>query len=426
MSRLFSLGVTALSFLAVAAITLAAPAPEPSSTADWPQFRGPKRDDVSPDKGLLKSWPAEGPKLLWKGPGVGQGFSSVSVVGNKVFTMGDKDGASHLFALSRETGKVLWSHKVGQPGGNYSGTRCTPTVDGDLVYGIGQFGDLVCLEAATGNEKWRKNFRKDFEGSSGGWNYTESPLIDGDRLVCTPGGAKATMVVLNKKDGEEIWRAPLRQTAGYSSIVISNGGGVKQYVQLTAAGTIGVAAKDGKLLWHYEKYARNTANIPTPIVVGDQIFTAAGYERGGALLTLSADSNGVKFTEKYHKSDLANKHGGVLIVGDYVYGDTDDRGNPYCAEWKTGAIKWTRRAAKGNKGKGGGSASLTCADGMLYIRYSNGWVSLVPASPDGYTEKGTFKVPNGTNNCWAHPVVIGGRMYLREKDIVWCYDVKAK
>jgi outer membrane protein assembly factor BamB len=419
MSRLFTFGPTLAGLVLASALAAADP-------ADWSGFRGPKRDDISPDKGLLKSWPTAGPRLVWEGRGVGIGFSSVSVVGDKVFTMGDKGGSSNVFALSRKTGKLLWTRKVGRPGGNYQGPRCTPTVDGGLVYAIGQFGDLVCLDSATGAVKWRKNFEKDFGGQSGGWNYTESPLIDGDRLVCTPGGKKATMVWLNKKTGKEIRRAALRQTAGYSSIVISHGANVKQYVQLTDSGTIGVNAATGKLLWHYDKFAHNTANIPTPIVLGDQVFTAAGYGMGGALLSLSSDGKGgVRMKEEYYNRALCNKHGGVVIVGDYVYGDTDDSGNPYCAEWKIGDVKWTRRRAKGPKqGKGGGSASLTYADGMLTIRYANGWVSLVPATPDGYVEKGSFKVPNGTDNCWAHPVVIGGRLYLREKDSVWCYDVK--
>jgi outer membrane protein assembly factor BamB len=428
MSRLFSLVVV----LALASLTAISAAPaKPGKTADWPQFRGPKRDDHSPDKGLLESWPKEGPKLLWKGAGVGEGFSSVAVVGSRVFTMGDKNGSSHVFALSRDKGDILWSTKVGKAGGNYSGTRCTPTVDGDLVYGIGQYGDLVCLETKTGDMKWRRNFGKDFDGGSGGWNYTESPLIDGDRLVCTPGGSKTTMVALDKKTGGVIWKSPpmpakFRRDAGYSSIVISNAANVKQYVQLTAAGTIGIAAKDGKLLWHYDRFNGNTANIPTPIVLGDQVFTAAGYGQGGALLTLSASGKGVKFKQEYLNRELGNKHGGVVIVGDYVYGDSDDSGNPYCAEWKTGKVKWTRRKSKGKHGDGGGSASVVYADGMLYFHYQNGWVSLVPANSESYVEKGGFKVPNGKGPCWAHPVVIGGQMYIRQDNLVWCYDVKGK
>jgi outer membrane protein assembly factor BamB len=326
-------------------------------------------------------------------------------------------------ALGRADGKNLWETKVGKPGGNYAGTRCTPTVDGGLVYALGQFGDLVCVEAATGAEKWRRNFAKDFKGRSGGWNYTESPLIDGEKLICTPGGPEATLVALDKKTGEVIWKSALGDTAGYSSAVVSTAGGIRQYVQLTANGVVGVSAKDGKLLWRYEKLGRNVANIPTPIILGDQVFCTAGYGKGGALLTLSRDGDGIKVKEEYYTRDLGNRHGGVVIVGDYAYGDRDQNGTPWCAEWKTGKVKWQRDR---RKGKGNGSAAVTYADGNLYVRYSNGYVSLVPAGPDGYEEKGSFKIPNGDRNSWAHPVVIGGRLYLREKGVLWCYDVKAK
>src|SRR5262249_35962808 len=213
--------------------------------ADWPCFRGTKRDNRSPDSGLLKEWPKDGPKLVWKATGVGQGFSSVSVVGDRVYTMGNKDGNAYLFAIDRKKGgDPLWEAKIGDGGrgGGHPGTRCTPTVDGDLVYGLSAVGDLVCVESTTGKEKWRKSFRKEYKGQVGGWEYSESPLIDGDRLVCTPGGTVATLLVLDKKTGEEIWKAPLKIGAGYSSVVISNAGGKKPYVTLTLAGTIRVAA----------------------------------------------------------------------------------------------------------------------------------------------------------------------------------------
>jgi outer membrane protein assembly factor BamB len=418
--------------LAAAALATAAPTPKtPTAAADWPQFRGPHRDNVSADKGLLKKWPEGGPELVWTGKGVGDGYSSVAVACDKVFTMGDKDGASWVFALRRDTGEPAWSAKVGKPGGPrpWEGARGTPTVDGDRVYALGQMGELVCLQTADGKEVWRKDFGKDFGGRSGYWKYAESPLIDGDRLVCTPGGKVASMVVLNKKTGEEIWRAPLKVTAGYASIVISHGGGVKQYVQLTGDGTLGVSAKDGKLLWQYKKFAGNTANAPSAVVLGDQIFTCAGYGKGGALLTLKSDGpNGVTFTEEYYNTALKNKHGGVLVVGPHVYGDTDDSGNVHCADWKTGKVKWTRRQAK-NKGKGSGSAALTTADGCLYVHYQNGWMSLVPLDAGGYTETGSFRVPEsdkGKQQYWAYPVVTGGRLYVRQKENVFCYDIKAK
>jgi outer membrane protein assembly factor BamB len=360
---------------------------------------------------------------VWKSEDVGEGYSSVTVVGDKVFTMGDKDRAAHLFGLDRKTGKVLWETKVGNGGGNRGrGTRSTPTYDNGLVYGLGQSGDLICVEAKTGKEKWSKSLTGDFGGGEPGWNYCESVLVDGDRVVFTPGGKKATVVALNKKDGEEIWRAPLGDSAQYSSIVISNAGGIKQYVQLTGGGVVGLSAKDGKLLWRYKKWVGNTANVPTPIVLKDQIFASAGYGTGGALLTVSKGNDGLSVKEEYFNRELTNKHGGVVIVGDYAYGDRDESGTPWCAEWKTGKVKWRKKG----RGSGSGSASLTYADGHLYIRYQNGWVALVPADGDDYTEKGGFKIPNVRNPSWSHPVVIGGRLYLREQGTVYCYDVSAK
>lgn len=431
MSRLSIPSITLAITLAGLSALPSAPAPKAGEkSADWIQFRGANRDNISPDKNLLKEWPKDGPELLWKSEGVGVGYSSVSVVGDKVFTMGDKDKMSHVFAVDRVTGKQLWATKVGKAGGVYSGTRCTPTVDGKLLYAIGQFGDLVCLDVEKGEEKWRKDFVKDYGGRIGRWNFAESPLVDGDRLVFTPGGLKATMVALDKLTGEEVWRSPIGDIAGYSSIVISNAAGVKQYVQLTAAGTIGVAAKDGKFLWRYKELAGTIANVPTPIVLGDQIFTAAGYNKGGALLTLSSGGEtGVTMKQKYYKPELKNKHGGVLAVGDYVYGDTDEGGNPYCAKWKTGEVVWTRKIqGKGRKqeGQGSGSCAITYADGHLYCRYRNGHVALVPVPGTKYTESGSLKIKNYTQDSWPHPVVIGGKLYLREQNILWCYDIQAK
>jgi outer membrane protein assembly factor BamB len=395
-----------------------------TKTADWPQWRGPNRDDISPDKGLLTEWPKDGPPLAFKATGIGKGFSSVAVVGDKIFTMGDLEKEAFVFALDRNNGTIVWKTKVGNPGGNYSGTRCTPTVDGDRVYALGQFGDLVCLKVADGSEVWRKNFEKDFHGHGGGWNYTESPLVDGDKLVCTPGGKNA-IVALDKMTGDVIWKSDYQDEARYSSMVIGNGAGVKQYVQLLSSGVIGVDAKDGKLLWKYEKLGNNTANIPTPIILGDQVFATAGYGKGGALLTLSAADSKITAKEAYYKGSLTNKHGGAVRVGDYIYLDRDDSGNPWCVEWKTGVIKEDWLKDRGKK-DGDGSASITYADGFLYIHYQNGFVALVEATPNGYKESGVFKIPNYEKESWSHPVVIGGRLYQREQDTLWVYDVKAK
>jgi outer membrane protein assembly factor BamB len=399
---------------------------------DWPQFRGPKRDGVSTDSGLLKSWPDKGPPLAWKSAEVGDGFSSVAVIGEKVLTMGDSGDDCFIFAVNRKDGKHLWKAKLGRSGGGggYPGPRCTPTADGDGVYALGQHGDLVSVALSDGKERWRVNLSKDYKGSSGYWQYAESPLVDGEKLVCTPGGREATMLALKKKTGELAWRGPTPdgESAGYSSIVVSNAGGTRQYVTLTSKGVISIRASDGKFLWRYgtthDRFADNMANVPTVVLLDDpnQIFAAAGYGRGGGLVHLTSAGGKIDTTEEYWTEKLNNKHGGVIRVGKYLYGDHDDSGRIWCAEAKTGDIKWTRK----DDSQGGGSASMTYADGMLYVRYQNGWVSLVSADPKVYKLISSFRVPNGSGNCWSHPVVVGGKFYLRERDVIWCHDVSQK
>lgn len=388
---------------------------------DWPQFRGPNRDGVSKEKGLLQSWPKEGPPLEWSVKGLGSGYSTVSVAGDRIYTVGNAGSDSFLIALDRENGKQVWKAKVG-PQGDSLGS--TPTVDGEFIYAIGQQGDLVCVDK-YGKEVWRRHLIKDFKGKKGGWSYCESPLVDGDNLIVTPGGTESTLVSLNKKTGETVWKCPIKSespAAGYSSVVIDTIGGVKQYVQLYNGGVVGVDTA-GKLLWHYKRHAGNTANVPTPIVMGDLIFSSIGYDgRGAALLKIKVDGKEFSAEEVYYEPELKNKHGGVIKVGDYVYGDHDDSGHPFCAEVKTGTVKWKRK----NQGNGGGSAAVTYADGRLYFHYQNGVAVLAEASPEGYKEVGSFKPKDLNGSSWAHPVVSDGRLYLREGDMLYCYDVRAK
>jgi outer membrane protein assembly factor BamB len=388
---------------------------------DWPRYRGPNQDNVSPDKGLLQKWPEGGPPLVWTAKGLGGGYSSVTLSGDRIYTLGNKGRQSQLHAIDRQAGKVVWSTDVGAEGGNLG---CTPTVDGDRIYTIGQRGDLRCV-SSEGKILWQKNFVSDFGGTFGDWKYTESPLVDGDRLVCTPGGPEAAMVALDKNTGEVIWKCDAgleKPEAGYSSIVVAEVGGVRLYIQLLAFGVIGVRAEDGKLLWKYEKLGRNTANIPTPIVRGDTVFSAAGYGKGGALLRMKREGDGVSVSEVYFNRSLTNKHGGLVIVGEHIFGDRDDNGKPYCAELTTGKVLWVR----GREGRGSGSASVTYADGKLYFLYEDGVIALVEPSPEGYKEVSAFKLPGNGGRAWAHPVVVGGKMYLRWGDSLLCYDVSAE
>ena len=413
--RLFA----SLSFLALIATQLVA--------EDWPQFRGPNRDGVSNEKDLLQSWPAEGPPLEWSVKGLGGGFSTVSVAKDRIYTLGnapDKEKKrgqlSFLVALNRKDGQQVWTSEVGPAGGSLG---CTPTVDGDRIYALGQIGDLVCIDG-DGKRVWHRQLEKDFGGKKGGWNYCESPLVDGDKLIVTPGGKDATVVALNKKTGETIWKCPIptrRNEAGYSSVVIADVGGIKHYVQLFNGGLVGIST-EGKVLWTHEKLGGNTANVPTPIVIGDMIFSSIGYGRGASLMKLKADGQAISAEEVYYKRELTNKHGGVIKVGDFVYGDTDDSGRPYCADFKTGKVKWVRK----NQGTGGGSAAVTYADGRLYFHYDNGTMALVKAVADDYEEVGSFQAPKRSGPSWAHPVVSNGRLYLREGDMLYCYDIRAK
>ncbi|HKV08807.1 MAG TPA: PQQ-binding-like beta-propeller repeat protein [Thermoanaerobaculia bacterium] len=405
-------------------------------SADWPQWRGPARDGISKETGLLAQWPQAGPPLAWKAAGLGKGFSSVAVTGGKIFTMGDRADGQHVIALSGTDGKVLWTAKVGPVWEDeFAGPRGTPTVDGDRVYAIGTEGDLVALEAATGKVVWHKHMERDLGGRvMSVWKWSESPLVDGDRLIVTPGLSDSLMVALDKKTGKEIWRAKAAQSlgpkgkdgAGYSSVVISNGGGVKQYVQLTGRGLIGVRAEDGKLLWNYNPVANDVANIPTPVVQGDYVFSSTGYQTGSALLKLAKAGDGVTAQEVYFlpARSFQNHHGGFVLIGDHIYGGHGhNKGFPVCLELSTGKLVWGGDGSN-VQAPGTGSAAVTAADGHLYFRYQNGKMALIEATPQGYKQTGLFDIPNVNAPSWSHPVVAGGKLYLREQDNLYVYDVK--
>lgn len=420
-----SLAAFALGFALPAGLLAAAP-------ADWPGWRGPSRDGLSPDQGLLPAWTASGPPLAWKTTGIGVGFSSVAIAGDRIYTMGDKTGSQQLMAFNRSDGKPLWTARIGDPWNDeMGGPRGTPSVDGDLVYAIGTEGDLVCVEAATGRERWRKSLVRDFGGEMMSiWKFSESPLVDGDRVVATPGAKDAALVALDKKTGREIWRAAVpdlgsrgKDGAAYSSIVISNGGGVKQYVQLLGRGLVGIRASDGKFLWGNNRVANNVANIPTPIVKGDYVFASTGYQTGSVLLQLAKAGDGVAAREVYflEAATLQNHHGGLVLVGDHLYaGHGHNKGFPICVELKSGKVAWGGDI----RNAGTGSAAVVYADGNLVFRYQNGTVVLIEATPAGYKEKGSFAIPEVKDPSWSHPVVLDGILYLREQDTLYAYDVK--
>jgi outer membrane protein assembly factor BamB len=411
---------------------LSAPFLGRASARDWPTFRGADRTAVAPDKNLLDAWPEEGPKLLWKAAGAGRGYASPAIAGDRIYTLGDGlstagDADEYLTCFDRETGRQLWKTKTGQPWNegqeSWQSSRSTPTVDGDTVYVITPHGQLVACATADGREKYRVDLKAQFGGTKGdSWGYSESVTIDGDRLICTPGGEQATMVALDKRTGRPVWTCPMKgdRGAGHASIVIAEVGGRKVYVQTTAAGAFAVDAQTGSFLWAYP-IDKTVAVIPTPIVKDDLVFIVAGYKRGGALLRQKAESRGTVAVEEVYglKPELANKHGGIVRIGDHLYGCADDQPILFCAKLETGEILWKER------GSGKNSAAIVAADGHLYVRYQDGTVSLVRADPAGYREVASFKVPgSGDRPSWAHPVILDGRLYLREGDEILCYDIR--
>ena len=394
--------------------------------ANWPQWRGPQRDGLSDEKGLLDSWPKEGPKLLWKLDDIGDGYSTPAVVEDRIYVISNR-GLDNEFvqALDVKGGQQIWATRIGNVGEpdqnpSYPAARSTPTVDGDWIYALGSDGDLACLAKDSGRVRWHKNVRKEFGGEPGEWAYSESPLIDGDKVICTPGGKEATLVALNKENGDVIWKAqvPEGDEAGYASAVIVNVGDSKQYVQFLGDGLVGVDAETGKFLWRYDRTGQGPANIQTPVAKDGYIYSGGGRS-GGALIRLQPTGEGVVVEEIYFDSKLPTAIGGAVLVDDHLYGTS--RATMVCAEFKTGDVKWTAE-------RGVAPASICYADGHLYLHGENGDVALVEAAPAEYRLRGKFTPPDqpdsGSSKAWAYPVVADGRLYIRNMGTLWCYDVR--
>lgn len=391
--------------------------PARAAEPDWPQWRGPRRDGVSAEAGLLTKWPADGPKRLWQVNGLGTGYGSLSMVGERIYVQGGLNGRSVVHALGRADGRKLWTANLGPQGNNDrgSGPRGTPTVDGDRLYVLTENGDLACLSAAEGKPVWGKNVLREFGGSNPHWLISESPLVDGERLIVTPGGSGAGMVALEKTSGKLIWKsADLDDPAGYSSAIAADVGGVRCYMNLTARAGVGVRAADGRLLWRYERPANRTANCATPVYRGNRVFYTSAYGTGCGLLELKAGEGGVDTREVYFNRDMMNHHGGVVLVGDHLYGFSN--AILTCMEFSTGKVVWRDRSV--------GKGCLTVANGQLYLLGENGTVGLADASPLGYQEHGRFRLEDQGFPAWAYPVVCGGRLYLRNQGRLECYLVR--
>ena len=390
------------------------------NAADWPQWQGPDRTRISKETGLLKEWPAGGPRLVWTANGLGSGYGSMAVAGDRVFLQGARGPNSVVIALNRADGKEVWSKALGRVESRMrtergAGPRGTPTVDGDRLYVLTENGDLACLKT-DGSIVWQLNMLKEFGGSQLQWLISESPLVDGPHVVVSPGGPGAGMVKLDKMTGKTVWTSKdLSDTAAYSSIAAADIGGVRTYLTFTDSAGVGVRASDGKLMFRYAGAANRTANVATPIFFNDKVFFSSAYGAGGGLLDLSAQNGEVVSKEVYHTPNMRNHHGGIGLVDGYLYGFSDTI--LHCLEFATGTVMWRDRSI--------GKGSVTYADGHLYIQSENNMVGLAEATPSGYREKGRFEIPDKGQLSWAHPVISDGRLYVRSQDTLLVYDIKA-
>ena len=392
--------------------------------ADWPQWRGPARDDISQETGLLKKWPEGGPKRVWLFEDAGSGYSGPAIADGRLFTIGtqgDMDGGDEiLIALDADKGTVLWKTPVGTilKNGWGNGPRGTPTVVGDRVYAMGGQGDLVCADVKSGKVQWQKNMARDFKGKRPNWGYTESVFVDGEQLICCPGGQGASVVALNKDTGATIWQAgDLDRNVHYSSVIKIDS--PPTYVKLTVSELAGIDAGTGDVRWRIP-FPGRTAVVPTPIYHDGHVFICAGYGVGCKLVSVK----GGKAKEVYFNKNMKNHHGGVLLLKDHLYGYSDGVGWA-CMDYMSGEVVWREKKALGK-------GAVTFADGRLYcVDERQGTVVLADASPNGWNELGRFVLsPQSTirssrGKIWTHPVVCNGKLYLRDQEFVYCYDIQS-
>jgi outer membrane protein assembly factor BamB len=388
--------------------------------ADWPQFNGLHRDNKSLETGLLSTWPSGGPKRAWVSRGLGAGYSSVAVVNGVVYTMGNKGESEAVIALDAGTGEKIWSTPFARAAhlSAGDGPRSTPSVSAGAVYGLSGYGDLVCLDASSGAIRWKENILQEFGAQNGSWGMCESVLVDDNRVICSPGGDDATLVALDPATGNPLWKAltPEKDRPGYASAAVAEVGGVRQYVQFTGSGTVGIRADDGKFLWRENSAANSSANCSSPQVAGDLVFTSSSYGIGGALVKLTASHSTVTAKLVYRTHDMSSHHGDMVIVDGLLYGSSDP-GVLTCLDLASGKVKWRNRSV--------GKGAVTYADGRIYLRSEEGPVVLVEATGAGYRELGRFEPPKGKgSSAWSHPVVAAGKLFLRDQDLLLCYDLK--
>jgi outer membrane protein assembly factor BamB len=421
-----------------------------ASANDWPQWQGPDRNAISKEQGLLKEWPKNGPPLAWKIGELGGGDSAPSIAAGRIFGMSNRGEDEVVWAFSETDGKTLWVTRLG-PALKQSwpqakeGPSCTPTVDGDRVYVEGMAGTLACLQVKDGKILWQCSLQKDLGGTLPTWSYRESPLVDGDKVICTPGADDDMLAALDKLTGKTLWKSQVpastnSNAGGFSGFGMGRAGGAyaspiaidyegqRQYVQLTAHALLGVSASDGKFLWQYKRPANAMGiNCSTPVYHDGVVFAASAYGAGGGAVKLSKDANGgIKADEVYYARKMQNHHGGMIVVDGCLYGANggNEGGALACLDFKTGNVLWDERDDSEHRAPKG---SVALADGRLYYRTEKGPVLLIEPNPKEYIERGRFEQPDRTQQpAWSHPVIANGKLYIRDQDLLLCYDVKAR
>lgn len=403
--------------LTATALATAGLAQQLPAAAEWPQWRGPRRDGVAAETGLLKQWPASGPPLAWRASGAGSGYSSFSIAGERLYTMGAKGNQEYVMAFDAATGTPQWETPIGPrlEDDRGDGPRGTPTIDAGRLYAIGGRGDLACLDAASGKRVWSASFERDFGGRVPGWGYSESPLVVGDRVIANAGGSGASIVAFDKVSGKVLWKSG-SDPAAYSSAILHELGPIREAIFFTAQRALGVDVKDGRILWGYDRANNDVANISTPVLRGDRVFISSDYGTGGGLLQLAAAGGGITATEVYFTRDMRTHHNTAVLVGDHLYGFSS--AILTAMKFDDGTVAWRDRSV--------GKGSLVAAEGQLYLLSENGVVGLADATPAGYQERGRFSLKTGSLPTWTHPVVSNGRLYLRDQDAIYAYDVRAK
>ncbi len=392
---------------------------------NWPQWKGPDRNGISNETGLLKSWPKDGPKLLWSAQGLGKGYSTVSIADGTVYVTGLKDETEHLLAFDLK-GNLKWQKPYGKGWTrSHVSARSTPTIDSGNIYVMTTLGSVVCLDAKTGEKKWSVSTKDKFAAKFGKWGASESLLIEGSKVICTPGGDNASLVALDKKNGNTIWTTKeLSDKNGYCNPIIIDRGNKRIVVTLVEKAIVGVDAENGNLLWKYdcEKYMGDMRirgiHPNTPIYKDGHVYVTSGYDMGSIKLKVS--DNGLKVSQAWSDKELDAHHGGVLLIDGFLYGSSwkgNKDGKWMCLDWETGKKLYEHQW----NGKG----SIAYADGMLYCYNENiGDVALVKATPKGFDITSSFPVPLGEDKHWAHPVIFDGKLFIRHGDALMVYDVK--